>query len=126
MRVVMMTDLEGVAGVVSFGPQSYPEGKYYESAKRLLTGEVNAAVEGLLAAGVEDVLVIDGHGAGGIVFEELHPAARLLHGRPSAPSSVRNPIIASYDATIMVGQHAMANAAQGNQFARTDDNAVGS
>jgi D-amino peptidase len=114
MKVVMMTDIEGVAGVVSFADQGYPEGKHYEAAKRLLTAEVNAAVEGLMAAGAEDVLVVDGHGPGGICFEDLHAAARLLHGRPLAPAAVRNPILAGYDAGVMVGQHAMAGAVNGN------------
>jgi D-amino peptidase len=114
MNVVMMTDLEGVAGVVSFEDQAYASGTYYEAAKKLLTAEINAAVEGLLAAGVEDVLVIDGHGAGGVLFEELHPAANLLHGRPSAPADVRKEVIAGYDAAVIVGQHAMAGVADGN------------
>jgi D-amino peptidase len=114
MKAVMMTDLEGVAGVVSFADQGYSDGKYYEAAKKLLTAEVNAAVEGLLAAGVEDVLVIDGHGPGGIYFEDLHPAAKLMHGRPLAPASVRDPIIAGYDVGVLIGQHAMAGVVNGN------------
>lgn len=114
MKVVMMTDIEGVAGVVTFAQDSYSTGIYYEDAKRLLTEEVNAAVAGLLAAGVEDVLVIDGHGPGGICFELLHPAAKLMHGRPLAPDSVRNPIVAGYDAAVLVGQHAMAGVVDGN------------
>lgn len=115
MKILMMTDLEGVAGVVSFESQSYPSGTYYEDAKKLLTGEINAAIEGLIAAGVDDVLVIDGHGAGGIVFEELHPAAKLMHGRPLAPLTVRNQIMADYDAGVLIGQHAMAGVVDANQ-----------
>jgi D-amino peptidase len=111
----MVTDMEGVAGVVSFTQQSYPDGKYYEQAKKLETAEVNAAVEGLLAAGVEEILIWDGHGAGGIDFELLHPAAKLLHGRPLAPWSRLEPVIAQYDACVMVGQHAMAGVLTGNQ-----------
>ncbi len=114
MKAVMMTDLEGVAGVVSFADQSYPDGQYYEAAKRLLTGEINAAVDGLSAAGVEEVLVIDGHGPGGVCYEDLHPGARLLHGRPLAPAAVRDPLVASYDVAVMVGQHAMAGVADAN------------
>ncbi len=121
----METDLEGVAGVVSFEDQAYADGKYYEAAKRLLTAEVNAAVEGALAAGAEEVLVIDGHGAGGICFEELHPKARLLHGRPLAPPSVLREVYAGYDVAAIVGQHAMAGVADGNlnhtQSSRTID-----
>ncbi len=85
MKIVMCTDMEGVAGIVSFEQQSYADGKYHDQAMRLATAEVNAAIDGLLKAGVEEVLVFDGHGPGGIDFESLHPAAKLLHGRPAAP-----------------------------------------
>lgn len=115
MKVLMVTDMEGVAGVVSFTQQSYPDGKYYEAAKKLETAEVNAAVEGLLDAGVDDILVWDGHGAGGIDFETLHPAAKLLHGRPLPPWSRLNQVITQYDAVAIVGQHAMAGTLTGNQ-----------
>ena len=115
MKVFMVTDMEGVAGVVSFTQQSYPDGKYYEQAKKLETAEVNAAVDGLLDAGVDEILVWDGHGAGGISFEDLHPAAKLLHGRPTPPWSRLNEVIAQYDVCVMVGQHARAGVATGNQ-----------
>ncbi len=115
MKILMGTDLEGVAGVVSFTEQTYADARYYDQAKRLLTAEVNAAVEGLLAAGVEDVLVMDGHGPGGIWFEDLHPAAKLLHGRPPAPRERTAPIVSQYDACVMIGQHAMAGVLTSNQ-----------
>ena len=106
MKVFIMTDLEGVAGVVSFAVQAAGSGKYYDAAKKLLTGEVNAAVEGLIESGVDDVLVFDGHGAGGIVYEELHERARLLHG--GTAQVVWSQAIRDFDACMMVGQHAMA------------------
>lgn len=115
MKILMGTDIEGCAGVVSFTQQSRDTGRYYDNAKRLATAEFNAAVEGLLDAGVEDVLMVDGHGPGAVWFEDVHPAAKVLHGRPSAPRSVRDPIIAEYDACVMIGQHAMAGLAQSNQ-----------
>jgi len=125
MKVFMITDMEGVAGVVSFADQAYSEAKYYEAAKRLTTSEVNAAVKGLLEAGVDDILVWDGHGAGAISFEELHPAAKLMHGRPLAPWDVHYAVVAEYDACVMIGQHAMAGVARGNlnhtQSSRTID-----
>lgn len=114
-RVVVGTDIEGVAGVVSIEDQSRNTGRYHDNAKKLATAEVNAAIEGLLESGVEDMLVIDGHGPGGLWFEDLHEAAHLLHGRPSAPRSVRDPILAEYDACVMIGQHAMAGIATSNQ-----------
>ena len=82
MKVIVGTDIEGVAGIVDFNTQAYDTGKYYEQAKRLLTAEVNAAVEGLIEAGVEEVLVVDGHGPGAIAYEDLKSPAKLMHGRP--------------------------------------------
>jgi D-amino peptidase len=114
MKVLMMTDLEGVAGVVGFEDQSYGGARYYEQAKQLLTAEINAAVDGLLAAGATEVLVLDMHGPGGIIFEELHPAARLMHGRPLATQAVRNALFAEYDVAVIIGQHAMAGVDDGN------------
>ena len=73
MKAVMMTDIEGCAGVVSFFEQSYPDGKYYEAAKRLLTAEVNAAICGAFAglAGATQVLG---------VYHRLIPAIALGYG----------------------------------------------
>jgi D-amino peptidase len=113
MKVFVATDLEGVSGVTSFLDETYPTGKYYEQVKRLLTAELNAAVEGLLEAGASDILAFDGHGPGGIIFEEIHPALKLMHGRPLAPLSVRNEIIKTYDVCMMLGQHAMAGTIDG-------------
>jgi len=112
--VFMMTDIEGVAGVVSFADQAFADGRYYDNAKKLLTAEINAAVEGLLAAGVEDVLVCDGHGAGGVWFEDLHPQAKLLHGRPITLAQLFAPL-PDYEAIVIIGQHAMAGVATSNQ-----------
>ncbi len=115
MKVFMVTDMEGVAGIVSFADQSYATGKYFEAGKKLVTGEVNAAVSGLLSAGADEVLVWDGHGAGAIVYEDLHPAARLLHGRMGDFARTMQRIIAGYDACVMIGQHALAGGASANQ-----------
>jgi len=113
MKIVMMTDLEGVSGVVSFENQGYDTGRYYEPAKKLLTAEINAAIEGMLEAGVEHVLVVDGHGPGAVQFEMLHPAAQLAHGRPLVLRGLFAETITRYDATMMIGQHAMAGTADG-------------
>lgn len=113
MRIFMLTDLEGVAGVVSFEPQTFPTGKYYDNACRLLTAEVNAEVEGLLASGATEILVADGHGPGAIWFEDLHPKAKLLHGRPITWKQFIG-AVQGFDAAVIVGQHAMAGTQTGN------------
>jgi D-amino peptidase len=110
----MMTDLEGVAGVTTFTADTYPDGRYYDDAKRLLTGEINAAVDGLLAGGAEEILVFDGHGPGAVHYQTLHDRATLLHGRPVAPRAVWESIVADCDVCVMIGQHAMAGDRYGN------------
>ncbi|HSP78068.1 MAG TPA: M55 family metallopeptidase, partial [Myxococcaceae bacterium] len=62
-RVLLVVDLEGVAGVDSV--EALVAGAPgYERARELLTAEVAAAVEGLLAAGSARVRVSDSHLAG--------------------------------------------------------------
>ena len=55
MRIFILGDLEGTAGVVDFHQQTYSDAKYYEQAKRLATLEVNALVEGVLEGGTQEV-----------------------------------------------------------------------
>jgi D-amino peptidase len=123
-KVFMVTDMEGVAGVVSFAEYSYSNARYYDLARQLETAEVNAAVEGLVDAGIEEILVWDGHGAGGINYGDLHQAARLLSGRPLAPWSRLAEVIGRYEAVVMIGQHAMAGTILGNQNHTQDDQSI--
>ena len=71
MKIYVMTDMEGVAGIQNSPdwcrpPAPESSGRYYDLGKELLTREVNAAVEGLFEGGATEVLVADGHGPGGI------------------------------------------------------------
>jgi D-amino peptidase len=123
MKVYIITDLEGSAGIPSAADYSHPGERYYEYARELVTLETNAAVEGCLQAGATEILVVDGHGAGAIDPVVLHPAARLLFGRP-----VGYPFgcDASFNAAMMVGQHAKSNTDGGHlshtgTFATEDD-----
>jgi D-amino peptidase len=106
MKVYIMTDLEGVAGVINFDDYGTPDSRYYEVARSLTTQETNAAIEGALAGGAREVLVVDGHGHGAINPLELHPKASLYAGRPMGyPFSCDD----SFDAAMVVGQHAKSN-----------------
>jgi len=115
MKMFMSTDLEGVAGVVSFESQTYQKsGPALEEARSLQTAEINAAVAGFVEAGIEDILIGDHHGPGAVKFSELDAPAKLMHGRPWPPRSVRDPIVAEYDVFCIVGQHAMAGVRDGD------------
>lgn len=116
--VYMMTDLEGVAGVDDWDPRHRDDATtakgVYDRAEmqRLLTAEVNAAAEGLFAAGVEKVIINDAHGAGRtILSEELVSGVKLVQGveRPCWLPGLSP----EFDALIQVGMHAMTGTPNG-------------
>lgn len=79
-RVLLIADLEGVAGVDSV-EDLIAGSPGYERARELLTAELNHAIGGLLAAGYEAVRVSDSHQSGSgepsVLREALHPSAEL-------------------------------------------------
>jgi len=106
VKLYIITDLEGVAGVLNFDDYGTPDSRYYETARSLTTGEINAAIEGAIAAGASEILVVDGHGHGAINPSELHPAAELYAGRPMGYPFLCDE---SFDAAMVTGQHAKSN-----------------
>jgi D-amino peptidase len=106
MRIYIMTDQEGVAGVIDSDDYCAPDRRYYETARELLTLEVNAAIEGAIEAGATEFLVVDGHGHGSINPQLLHRRARLFAGRPMGYPFLCD---RGFAAAFSVGQHAKAN-----------------
>jgi D-amino peptidase len=73
VRVHVISDMEGVAGIVKW-EQVTGGGPMYEEGRRLYTEEINAAVRGAKAAGATEIVVMDCHGAGGgWTFNSLVP-----------------------------------------------------
>ena len=64
MRVLIMTDMEGVSGIVVWNQVTGGD-PMFEECRRLYTEEINAAVRGVKAAGANEIHVVDCHGAGG-------------------------------------------------------------
>lgn len=112
MKIVILTDCEGVSGVINWADYGSPGSMYYETTKRLTTLETNAAIEGALEAGATEIMVVDGHGHGALEPELLHPAATILTGRPGLAYPFE--VDESFDAAMIVGQHAMSNADGGH------------
>ncbi|MBV9137452.1 MAG: M55 family metallopeptidase [Hyphomicrobiales bacterium] len=82
MRIFISADIEGVAGVIS-PQQGQPGNGEYERARRLMTEEVNAAIDGAFAGGATQVLVNDSHGPMvNLIPEILDARAELILGRP--------------------------------------------
>lgn len=106
MNLYIMTDLEGVAGIINGRDYLYPDSRYHQTARRLLTDEVNAAIAGFADGGFDNILVADGHGAGAIDITHLDPRARLSRGWPAGAYPFA--LTRDYDAVAYVGQHAKA------------------
>jgi D-amino peptidase len=109
VKVYILVDMEGGSGVFSFRLQTYADGRYNETAKRLVTGDTNAAIAGAFDGGAEEVVVFDSHGSGAIDFERLDPRASLMSMGAPAPYGMDS----SFGALFQVAQHAMAGTVGG-------------
>jgi D-amino peptidase len=108
-RILIVTDLEGVGGVNDADEQLLPGQRRYLESRHLLTGEVNAAVDGAIAAGATAVDIWDGHdGSRTLSIDEIHSGARLIQGKPTPATYYMSD--KSYDGVLFVGQHAKAGA----------------
>ena len=78
MKVIVISDMEGISGIVR-GEQTHGGSPMYEEGRKLYTAEMNAAVAGAKAAGATEIVLMDHHGAGGdwsfnsLIPEELDP-----------------------------------------------------
>jgi len=107
VKVFISVDMEGISGIVH-GDQTTPGTPEYASARKWMAQDVNAAVEGALAAGAAEVLVNDSHGSmRNIDPDDLHPQAILISGSPK-PLSMMQGIDATFAACLFIGYHAKA------------------
>jgi len=107
VRVFVSADMEGVAGITR-DEQTDPSSALHPASRSLMTQEVNAAVEGALQAGVQEVVVSDGHWTcANLLPEELHPRAELVSGFPRRLYMAAG-LGPGFDAAFFVGYHAAA------------------
>ncbi|CAN5468401.1 M55 family metallopeptidase [soil metagenome] len=116
MKVLISADMEGVCGVTSWTQVTPPEyggdatsTAEYERARARLTREVNAAVEGALSGGAEEVIVNEAHnGMRNLIPEELHPSVRFITGSDKAFGMMQGVQEAGVGVVFFVGYHAKA------------------
>jgi D-amino peptidase len=116
VRVHVISDMEGVAGIVKWEQVSGGE-KLYDEGRVLYTEEINAAVRGAQAAGATEIVVMDCHGAGGaydfnsLVPDLLDPDCEYVVQQEWTEYTAF--LEAGCDAALFVGMHAMAGTAEG-------------
>jgi D-amino peptidase len=116
VKVHVISDMEGVAGIVKW-EQTRGGHAMFEEGRRLYTQEINAAVRGAKAAGATEIVVMDCHGAGegwtfnSLVHEDLDPACEYVV--QSHWTEYTGFLEEGCDAALFVGMHAMAGAPDG-------------
>jgi D-amino peptidase len=112
MQVYLSVDMEGVAGVVHVD-QTRRTGHDYERARRWMTAEASAAIDGAFGGGATAVLLNDSHGdMRNFVLEELDPRAELISGSLKPLSMVQG-VAATFGCALFVGYHAGAGSRAG-------------
>jgi D-amino peptidase len=118
MRVYISVDMEGTAGI-SHPRVTFRTDQAYQAAVALMTGEVNAAIEGALSGGATEILVNDGHmSQHNLPPAEINPVASLLQGNKvwsiiagAGSGSIPGPggtDVQRFDVAMFIGYHAYA------------------
>jgi D-amino peptidase len=116
VKVHVISDMEGVAGIVKW-EQVTGGDPMYEEGRRLYTEEINAAVRGAKAAGATEIVVMDCHGAGkGWSFNSLIPDlldSACEYVVQEEWTDYTAFLEAGCDAALFVGMHARAGTRDG-------------
>ena len=118
MKVLISADMEGTCGVVSWvhvDPPEYARGSHptnqseYDRARLRMTMEVNAAIEGALDAGIEEVIVNDSHdGMRNLLPEDLDRRVRFISGNDKPLGMVQGVDLDGVGCLFYTGYHAKA------------------
>jgi len=106
MKVHITADMEGVA-VLSHDEQADYKKDDYPRMREIMTGEVQAAIEGAKDAGAEEILVCDAHDTGrNLLVERLDPDVEVIEGT-AYDLGMMSGISRDFDAAMQVGYHSM-------------------
>ncbi len=111
LRIYIVTDLEGASGVYKFAQTREPGNPLGEPAKGYLMGDIAAVVRGLRAAGVDEIVVLDGHGSQAFVPHLMEAGATYITGTPRPGPLTR--FDGSFAGMIQLGAHAMMGTPDG-------------
>lgn len=112
MKIYISADMEGIAGVVT-GEQLGPQGFEYARFREFMTQEVNAAIEGALAAGATQIVISDSHGNGQNLLIEKLPREVLIVRSWPRPLGMMQGIDETFAGAIFIGYHTGTTNLQG-------------
>ncbi|MFC2169469.1 M55 family metallopeptidase [Acidobacteriota bacterium] len=103
-KIYISVDMEGIGAIVS-SAQLGAGNFEYAKGRKLMTDEVNAAIEGCLEAGAGKIVVSDSHGnAQNLIPDELHKQALLIRSFPRTLLQMEG-IDETFDGVIFIGYH---------------------
>jgi len=103
MKIFISADMEGISGVATNQQLKTPF--EYQRFRKLMTADVNAAIEGAINGGATEVVVADGHGnMSNILIEDLDIRARLISGNNRVMCQLEG-LDDSFDGILFVGHH---------------------
>lgn len=107
MKILISTDIEGVAGVIA-PEQVRPGNSEYEKARNWMTQEANAAIAGAFAAGATEVFVNDSHAMfRNLIASNIDNRATLITGKPRLYGMMSG-LEFGIDGIALVGHHSQA------------------
>jgi D-amino peptidase len=112
MKIYISADMEGVVGVVT-NEQLGPQGFEYARFREFMTQEVNAAIEGAVAAGATQIVVSDSHGNGQNLLIEKLPKDILLVRSWPRPLMMMQGVDETFAGAIFIGYHSATTNSQG-------------
>ncbi|WP_442599103.1 M55 family metallopeptidase [Neobacillus sp. D3-1R] len=110
MKIFISADIEGISGVSTNQQLKTPS--EYQRFRKLMTQDVNAAIEGAFKGGATEVVVADGHGnMSNIFIEDLDSRALLVQGSNRVMCQLEG-LDDSFDAIMFVGHHGRENGSE--------------
>lgn len=110
MKVLIMTDMEGLSGVDTMEMISETKSEGHRIARERLMLDLNAAVDGAYLGGATEVYVVDGHGGGVNFIKEMLDKRAVQLDSAGWNKKIREGEIKAY---MKVGAHAMAGTING-------------
>ncbi|MFC2079299.1 M55 family metallopeptidase [Candidatus Bipolaricaulota bacterium] len=110
MKIYISVDMEGITGV-AVQSQVLETHALYKRACEFMVGDVNAAIEGALEAGAQEVLVNDGHNhMMNLDLVALNPAALLISGENKPLLQMEG--VKDCDIAFFIGYHSKGGSPQ--------------
>jgi D-amino peptidase len=118
MRVFIISDMEGVSGIIKWQQtDGAKEKRAYHEGRELYTEEINAAVRGARTGGADEIVVMDCHGAGeewtfnSLIPDKLDRSCEYVV--QSSWTEYTELLEQGCDAALFVGMHAKAGTPDG-------------